>query len=69
MMLSQKRNCNRCKCGWYELRSPHFVCTLGFNVEYNNWEGIPQEPCYKPMTYNEVLCARELIANRRQNNE
>ena len=61
MKLSQKRNCNGCKAGRYETHPFHQRCDLNFKVESINYEGIPQEPCYKPLTNQKWLDARKLV--------
>lgn len=68
MKLSQKKNCNGCKGGYYEPKSFHQVCELGCKVKTKSKHifqgveigiGIPLEPCYKPMTYSDYLLARD----------
>lgn len=68
MKISQKRNCNgcRCSCGYPD----HYYCHLGYkvsDVRYNREirdflglnikEGKPEEPCPKPMTYADTIAA------------
>lgn len=66
MKLSQKRNCNECKGGHYEIQPFWQVYELGYKVktDSNNFIGIPQEPCYKPLTNNQWLEARRLVFPR-----
>lgn len=69
MKLSQKRNCNGCKAGYYSSAPFNQVCELGFKVKSENYKGIPLEPCYKPMTNDERLDASDIISGLRNKNE
>ena len=64
MKLSQKKNCNGCKSGYYTGRPFTQYCDLGYKVNSENYTGIPQEPCYKPKTNNEWLAARNIVFKR-----
>lgn len=67
MRLSQKKNCEGCKA--VNTLGGKIRCELGFNNRgpYIKTLGInrilPQEPCYKPRTYDELFRANELIRN------
>lgn len=63
MRLSQKKNCNMCRASWYESHPFQPKCTLNFKVTGENFEGIPQEPCYKPMTNQKWSEAMKLKNN------
>lgn len=64
MRLSQKKNCNGCKAGYYESRPFCQRCELGYDVKSEKYTGIPQEPCYKPLTNQQWLDARGLVFPR-----
>jgi len=64
MKLSQKKNCNGCKAGFYRSQPFQQACDLGYKVESKSFEGIPQEPCYKPLTNNKYMEARKLKFKR-----
>lgn len=64
MKLSQKK-----KCGWYDCSAGMYsgcrarenfgyrdYCGLGFNMK----NGVPLEPCYKPLSSHELTIATEL---------
>lgn len=59
MKLSQKKTCEGCRA-WTGTRQGS--CQLNFtnrNVSGQQWKApIPQEPCYKPRTYDEYMTAR-----------
>ena len=61
MKLSQKNNCNRCSGGYFESNPFIQICDLGFKVAGSRGTGIPEEPCYKPLTNKEYIEARKLI--------
>jgi hypothetical protein len=61
MKLSQKRNCNGCKGGSYESNPFRQKCWLGCSVKSIDGMGIPQEPCYKPMTYGLYISASKML--------
>jgi len=69
MRLSQKKNCNGCKGGWYQSSPFRQRCTLGFDVDSENSTGIPQEPCYKPMTNTDVSVVMSIINRHNQKSE
>ena len=64
MKLSQKRNCNRCKSAIEQSRPFYVTCDLHYSVKVENWEGIPTEPCYKPLTNRQWVEARKLRFDR-----
>lgn len=64
MKLSQKKT-----CGWYDCGAgiytgcraradygSHDFCSLGFKMK----DGVPLEPCYKPLSMRELIEATEL---------
>lgn len=64
MKLSQKKNCNGCKGGYYSTQPFSQHCELGCEVKSENYTGIPQEPCYKPLTNNQYMDARNILFPR-----
>ncbi len=64
MKLSQKKNCNGCKGGYYDSQPFRQICSLGFSVKSKNYTGIPQEPCYKPLTNKKAVEAHFIIFPR-----
>ena len=65
MKLSQKRNCNGCKAGWNDTHPLKHYCTLGFEVKNGDFEGIPLEPCYKPLTNDKYIKVSDEIYDKR----
>ena len=55
MKLSQKRNCNGCKAGWYNTHPIDHKCDLRIPIKNGNYEGIPMEPCMKPLTNKDYI--------------
>lgn len=64
MNLTQKKNCNGCKAGWYESQPFFQRCDLGYLVKSGDYIGIPQEPCYKPLTNDKYMKARRILFPR-----
>jgi hypothetical protein len=60
MRLSQKKNCNSCKAGWTTSQPFKQHCDLNCKVSSKFFEGIPLEPCYKPLTNDKYMEARLL---------
>lgn len=62
MKISQKRNCNGCKGGYYESRPFRQVCLLGCKpvTSVTGFSAVPDRPCYKPLTNNDYLLVEEL---------
>jgi len=66
MKLSQKRRCysstnpdkRSCRC-YEDCWNPH-TCSIGFT----QIDGIPQEPCLKPLTTKEELEAKQWFYNK-----
>jgi hypothetical protein len=69
MKLSQKRTCNSCKAESYDSRPYIARCELGFSVTEKNYEGIPLEKCYKPLTNSQYVDAREIVFPRIRSTE
>lgn len=63
MRLSQKKNCNGCKGGY--LNGLKQVCDLRFKVKTDNFAGIPIEPCYKPLTNDDLMNVLDILRGQR----
>jgi hypothetical protein len=60
MKLSQKKNCNSCRAGWYNTQPFEHKCNLQIPVKNGNYEGIPLSPCFKPLTNKDYIFVRSL---------
>lgn len=67
MKLSQKKNCEGCRALQMKQDFGSGKCELGFNNRgpcikaFGIYRMQPQEPCYKPKTYGELLEAIKLV--------
>jgi len=66
MKLTKKQNCNRCKANIYTSQPHVETCELGFELHTDNYTGIPDEACYKPLTNADYLDARVLVGNSKR---
>jgi hypothetical protein len=60
MRLSQKKNCNGCRAGWYNTHPLDHKCDLSIPVKNGYLQGIPLAPCMKPLTNKDYVALKIL---------